>query len=146
MPREQATAGDPVARVAAYGIPAERVDGMDVRAVREAAIAAVARARIGSGPSFLHCHAYRFFGHHTAEATMQLRYRSEDEIAAWRKRDPLLVEGARLDLAAVAAIDAEVEVLLDAALETARAGERPDAADAFAYMYADGLEPRAGVA
>jgi TPP-dependent pyruvate/acetoin dehydrogenase alpha subunit len=146
MATASATAGDPVERARAYGMRAGLVDGMDVRAVLDATEAAVAHARAGHGPSFLECRAYRFFGHHTAERTMRLTYRSDEEIAEWRLRDPLLVEAARLESDEVAESDAEVEQLLDEALAQARASERPDPADAFAYMYADGPEPRAGVA
>lgn len=142
----EATAGSLVARAAAYGMSAESVDGMDAEAVLAAAGAAVARARGGEGPSFLECETYRFVGHHTAEATMGLGYRSEEEIERWRARDPLTLLAARLDAGAVAAIDAEVEQLLTAALAFARESPRPDPSSARDYVYASGPAPREGVA
>jgi pyruvate dehydrogenase E1 component alpha subunit len=142
----QSTAGSLVARASAYGMAAELVDGMDVEAVLEASRRAVARARGGDGPTFLECRTYRFFGHHTAERTMQLSYRSADEIESWRARDPLLRAGAKLDAAVRAEIDAQVERLLDAAVDCARASPRPDPSAALAFVYADGSEPRPGVA
>ncbi|MDO8184121.1 thiamine pyrophosphate-dependent dehydrogenase E1 component subunit alpha [Conexibacter sp. JD483] len=144
--QEQATAGSLVERAAAYGMAAVRVDGMDVEAVRDAAGALVAAARAGGGPAFLECETYRFVGHHTAEATMGLGYRSDEEIARWRERDPLLVEAARLDAAAVAEIDASVEELLERALAFARESPRPEVSSARDYVYASGLVPREGVA
>jgi pyruvate dehydrogenase E1 component alpha subunit len=144
--QEEATAGSLVERAAAYGMPSVRVDGMDVEAVLDAASDLVAAARAGGGPAFLECRTYRFVGHHTAEATMGLGYRSDEEIARWRERDPLPVQAARLDAATVASIDAAVEQLLERALAFARESPRPEVASARDYVYASGLEPREGVA
>ena len=141
MPTEQATAGSIVDRAAAYGIAVEQVDGMNVEAVYEA----TARARVRVAPTFLECRTYRFFGHHTAERTMKLGYRTDEEIANWRERDPLEVTGSKLDPAERARIDDDVDALLDDALEFARRSPRPDPADALGFNYARGL-PRAGVA
>ena len=141
MSVERATAGSIVDRAAAYGIAAESVDGMDAEAVH----AAAARARDRRGPSFLECRTYRFFGHHTAERTMKLGYRTDEEIATWRARDPLDVTGAKLDPRERARIDEEVEALLDDAVEFARRSPRPDVTTALDYMYADGMRPRTGV-
>ncbi len=146
MASERATAGSPVARAAAYGMAADTVDGMDVEAVLAAAETAVVRARNGLGPSFLECRTYRFVGHHTAERTMSLRYRTDEEIERWRLRDPLTLLGGRLDQNVVGRIDAEVEQLLDDALEFARTSNRPDVIAALDCMYADGPRPRSGVA
>ena len=143
---ESTTAGSPVARAAAYGMGAESVDGMDVEAVVAAAKIAVAQARKGGGPSFLECRTYRFVGHHTAERTMSLGYRTDEEIERWRLRDPLILQGGRLGQETVARIDAEVEQLLDEAVEFARASDRPDVIAALDCMYADGPRPRSGVA
>jgi pyruvate dehydrogenase E1 component alpha subunit len=77
---------------------------------------------------------------------MGLGYRSDEEIARWRERDPLLVQAARLDAATVAEIDASVEQLLERALAFARESPRPEVSSARDYVYAGGLEPREGVA
>lgn len=146
LSQERSTAGSLVDRAAAYGMAAETVDGMDVEAVLEAARRAVERGRAGEGPTFLECRTYRYFGHHTAERTMQLRYRSEEEIARWRERDPLLVSGRKLAAAVRDRIDAEIEELLDDAVAFARRSPRPDPSEALDYAYASGLRPRAGVA
>jgi len=96
--------------------------------------------------SFLECRTYRFFGHHTAERTMKLAYRSEDEIERWRERDPLAGSGAKLDPALREQIDADVEQLLDEAVEFARESPRPERSTALDFVYASGLRPRRGVA
>jgi TPP-dependent pyruvate/acetoin dehydrogenase alpha subunit len=145
LSQERSTAGSLVDRAAAYGMAAEAVDGMDVEAVLDAATSAVERGRAGDGPTFLECRTYRFFGHHTAERTMKLGYRTDEEIARWRERDPVLVTGASLDDATRAAIDGEVEELLDRALEFARQSPRPDPSEALELVYASGLHPRDGV-
>jgi pyruvate dehydrogenase E1 component alpha subunit len=146
LSQERSTAGSLVERAAAYGMAAEAVDGMDVEAVLAAASSAVERARAGEGPTFLECRTYRFFGHHTAERTMSLDYRTEEEIEAWRQRDPLISAGSRLDEAVRERIDAEVESELDDAVAFARASARPDPAEALELVYASGLRPRDGVA
>jgi len=143
---EEATAGSLVERAAAYGMAAERVDGMDAEAVLAAAGEAVARARSGGGPAFLECETYRFVGHHTAEATMGLGYRTDEEVERWRERDPLAVLAARMGAAEVAALDAEVEALLEEALAFARESPRPEVSSARDFVYASGLTPREGVA
>ena len=113
---------------------------MDAEAVHEAA----ARARDRRGPSFLECRTYRFFGHHTAERTMKLGYRTDEEIATWRARDPLEVTGEKLGRDERARIDDEVEALLDDAIAFARRSAHPDAGTALDFVYADGTRPRAG--
>lgn len=146
MSAAEASAGSVVERAASYGFPAQAVDGMDAEIVLEATREAVDRARAGQGPSFLECRAYRFFGHHTAERTMKLSYRTEEEIEKWRLRDPLELLGERLPAKVRAEIDEEVEALLDEAVEFARESPLPEPAEALDFMYASGLRPRRGVA
>jgi pyruvate dehydrogenase E1 component alpha subunit len=146
LAQRDSTAGSLVGRAAAYGMAAEQVDGMDVEAVLAAAQRAVSRARAGEGPTFLECHTYRYFGHHTAERTMNLSYRTASEIERWQARDPLVRAGAKLEEHLRAQIDAEVEELLDDAVEFARASPVPEPGDALEFIYASGLIPRRGVA
>jgi pyruvate dehydrogenase E1 component alpha subunit len=146
FPQERSTAGSVVARAAAYGMASEQVDGMDVEAVLDAAGRAIATARAGGGPTFLECVTYRFVGHHTAERTMKLGYRTDDEIERWRERDPVATTASRLDPPVRERVDAEVEALLDDAVAYARESPRPDPGDALDLVYASGLRPRSGVA
>jgi acetoin:2,6-dichlorophenolindophenol oxidoreductase subunit alpha len=144
MSSERATGGSIVERARGFGVAAEQVDGMDAEAVHAAASDAVEHARRGGGPFFLECLTYRFVGHHTGERTMRLAYRSDDEIARWRLRDPLDVLGERLEGSARARVDADVEALLDEAVEFARSSATPTAEEALDYVYANGPQPRAG--
>ena len=144
LAQERSTAGSLVERAAAYGMPAEVVDGMDVELVFAAATRAVRSAREAGGPSFLECRTYRFVGHHTAERTMKLGYRTEEEIEGWRRRDPLVLAGSRLDGEVSARIDAEVEALIDEAVEYARRSPKPAPEEALTLMYAGGPSPRDG--
>lgn len=145
LAQSRSTAGSLIDRAAAYGMAAERLDGMDVEDVLAGAERAVARARRGEGPTFLECVTYRYFGHHTAERTMKLTYRTQAEVDEWRERDPIKRAAAKLDAAVRVRIDDEVERLLDAALEFARNSPRPEPSEALDYVYASGPRPRAGV-
>jgi len=71
----------------AYGIPGIQVDGNDILAVYSAAKEAVERARKGEGPTFIECVTYRLQMHTTADDPK--RYRSDEEVDAWKKRDPI---------------------------------------------------------
>lgn len=75
-------------RAAAYGMPAEVVDGMEIADVYEAAGRAIERARSGRGPTLLECKTYRFVGHSRSDPA---KYRPDEEEARWRERDPLIV-------------------------------------------------------
>ena len=141
---EAAVAGSITARAAAFGIPASTVDGMDAEAVFAAAAEAVARARSGQGPSLLECLTYRFDAHHTFEHILRPRYRTDEEVALGRSRDPVEIQGARIPAASRAEIDARIETLLDEAVRFARESPHPDPATAADFLYAEGLRPRAG--
>ena len=71
----------------AYGLPGIQVDGNDILAVYAAANEAVERARAGDGPTFIECVTYRLMMHTTADDPK--RYRSDEEVEKWRKKDPL---------------------------------------------------------
>jgi len=74
-------------RVKTYNIPSERVDGMDVLAVREATERAIERAREGEGPSFIEALTYRFRGHSMSDPD---DYRTKREEKIWKERDPII--------------------------------------------------------
>ncbi|MFC8849686.1 MULTISPECIES: thiamine pyrophosphate-dependent dehydrogenase E1 component subunit alpha [unclassified Micromonospora] len=144
MPVEGAVAGTIPGRAEAFGMPAAVVDGQDPEAVRDATAAAVARMRAGGGPELIEARTYRFDAHHTFEHAVRLDYRAPEEVAAGRSRDPVDIQGARLPEADRAAVDAEVEATLDAALEFALASPEPDPAGALEHLYASGLVARTG--
>ena len=76
-----------------YGIPNERVDGMDVLAVHEATEKALKHIRAGKGPYFLEIMTYRYRGHSMGDPE---RYRDADEIKQWQESDPIGVFHAYL--------------------------------------------------
>ncbi len=145
QPVGTSSAGSITARAEAFGIPAETVDGMDPEAVLEAARRAVDRARSGGGPTLLELMTYRYDAHHTFEYFVRLRYRTDEEIARWRERDPLTLQGSRIPDPVRERIDQEIEDVLDDAVRFAQDSPKPDPADALDHLYATGLRPRAGV-
>lgn len=126
-------------KAAAYGIPGVDVDGQDVLAVREAAVAAVDRARRGDGPTLLGATTYRFLGHSRADPSA---YRDKVEEERWKQRDPIPMTRAAL-LADAAATDADLAALeeaiageLDAAVAEAEASPPATLAEALSGIYA----------
>jgi pyruvate dehydrogenase E1 component alpha subunit len=73
-------------RVAAYNIPAEKIDGMDVLEVHEATKHALERIRRGGGPQFIECETYRYRGHSMADPGT---YRPAVELKAYQSWDPI---------------------------------------------------------
>jgi TPP-dependent pyruvate/acetoin dehydrogenase alpha subunit len=128
---------DVATRAAAYGVRGEIVDGMDVLAAREAAGRAVAEARAGDGPSLLEFKTYRFAGHSRGDVR---GYRSRDEEADWKERDPIVRLRERLALTLDEGIldetDTQVEAALDEAVEFARQSPLPRPEDALTGAYA----------
>jgi TPP-dependent pyruvate/acetoin dehydrogenase alpha subunit len=102
----------------AYGMSSEAADGMDVVAVEEATRRAAAHGRRGDGPFLLELRTYRFRAHSTADPEL---YRGKDEVAEWKRRDPIALFTARLRAMGLLG-DADL-----AALESAAAGEVDEA-------------------
>jgi pyruvate dehydrogenase E1 component alpha subunit len=129
-------------KAAAYEVPAWSVDGMDVLAVHEAAGRAVEAVRSGGGPLFLELRTYRFRAHSMYDAE---RYRSKDEVAQWRRRDPLVLLADRLtaegllDEAALAALEDEVRAEIDEAIAFAEAGTDEPVADLERFVTSEGV-------
>jgi acetoin:2,6-dichlorophenolindophenol oxidoreductase subunit alpha len=142
LPVERAIAGSITARAAAFGIPGGTYDGQDPVTVFLATADAVARARGGGGPSFLEFSTYRFDVHHTFEYKAGLRYRDAEEVARWRARDPMELQGERIPADLRAAIDEDIEAQLDAAELFALDGPKPDPDHAVDYLYSGGVRPR----
>ena len=72
----------------AYAITAEAVDGMDVTAVESATRKAVDLVRRGDGPYLIEYRTYRFRAHSMYDAEL---YRSKQEVAEWKQRDPIVI-------------------------------------------------------
>ncbi len=97
-------------RAPGFGIPSLRVDGNDVIACTAAMRWALERARRGEGPAFIEAVTYRMGPHTTSDDPT--KYRSADEVDAWRARDPL----ARLEvlLRGLGAFDEAFQAEVDA--------------------------------
>lgn len=137
---EDVTAGgNPIERGLVFNIHTEDVDGMDVLAVRGAAARAIARARLGDGPSFLVCTTYRYSGHHVGD---KQDYKQAQEIKAWRSRDPIerfirqLQDADAAMEQTIADIKADVDLLVRAAVGSARSAPTPTVDDLGAHLYA----------
>ncbi len=140
---------DIVDRAAGYGMPGVIVDGMDVVAVHEAAVEAAARARRGEGPSLIEAKTYRFYNHHGVQ-NLGLKYRTDDEVALWKERDPIftfedrLIEAGTASREDIDAIWAELRADIEAAIEFAEASPLPDPeavlADVYTVMDSSGLQ------
>jgi TPP-dependent pyruvate/acetoin dehydrogenase alpha subunit len=89
LPVSRQTATPTLAEKAqAYGIPGQRVDGMDALAVYGAVRTAAQAARDGRGPAMIEALSYRFGPHSSSDDPS--RYRDEREAALWQARDPLV--------------------------------------------------------
>ena len=104
-------------RAAAYGMPGVIVDGNDVEAVKQAAEEAVERARSGGGPTLIECKTYRHYTHFVGEPD---NYRTPEEVAAWKARDPIWTYGEKL-IAEGAATQAELDEVLERVNEEVQA-------------------------
>jgi len=127
----ETTAGEILARPAAFGIPAESVDGQDVRAVNAVASRMIARARAGEGPSFLLCNTYRYRGHHVGDINREY-YRAKQEEQRWStERDPIklladwLIQQKLAATADLERIQSEVNADMKAAVDFAIASPYP---------------------
>jgi hypothetical protein len=96
------------------GVPGERVDGMDVLAVRECVAEHLRLAREDRQPTLVEALTYRFRGHSAADPEV---YRTKEEVQQWRERDPIVVYSERLKDEGVLT-DEKMEEIDRRALET----------------------------
>ncbi|HWC68480.1 MAG TPA: thiamine pyrophosphate-dependent dehydrogenase E1 component subunit alpha [Acidimicrobiales bacterium] len=131
---------DVVDRAPGYGMPGVIVDGMDVLAVHGATVEAVARARGGEGPTLIEAKTYRFYNHHGIQ-NLGLKYRPDDEVIAWKARDPItsfeqwLIEGGVANREDLDAVWAELRATIGAAVEFAEQSPFPDESQLLAGVY-----------
>jgi TPP-dependent pyruvate/acetoin dehydrogenase alpha subunit len=83
------TAGSVVERIAGFGIQSSTVDGQDLLAVMTAFSKAKASVLGDCRPIFINFETYRFGGHFATEVRRSFRYRSQEELAEWKARDPI---------------------------------------------------------
>ena len=109
-------AGSIYARFAAFGFPVFEIDSTDVEELDAFAARALAEARTQMGPVATVIHTYRLCHHSKNDDN-----RPADEVAARWDRDPLKIQGRRLELSVRAAIDSEVESSMKDVIELALA-------------------------
>ncbi|HEX6678756.1 MAG TPA: thiamine pyrophosphate-dependent dehydrogenase E1 component subunit alpha [Actinomycetes bacterium] len=127
-------------RAPAYDLPALVVDGNDVVAVMQAVASAAARARAGDGPTVIEALTYRQYGHSRADPA---KYRPQEEVDAWLRRDPLTLLAEQLHARGVGEQDIEqrrsrAQELVAAAVEAAKAAPPADESTALTDVWADG--------
>lgn len=135
----QSVAPSLAAKAVGYGMPGVRVDGNDLVALEQVLGDAVARARAGHGPTLVEADTYRMEPHTNADDPT--RYRTDDEVEEWVRRDPLL--RVRRYLADAGALDDACEQEIAAAAEqlatdvrSRLGGHTVDPEEMFAHVYA----------
>ncbi len=131
-------------KAASYEVPAWSVDGMDVDAVADAARRAVLSVRAGDGPCFLELRTYRFRAHSMYDPDL---YRTREEIARWRERDPIdaytqvLRDAGTLDDETLEGLREEARAAVDDAVAFAEAGTPEPVEEMTRFVYAEEAVP-----
>jgi pyruvate dehydrogenase E1 component alpha subunit len=142
VPLSRQTRAKTIAQKAiSYGFDGIQVDGNDVLAVYRATDEALSRARQGQGPTLIECVTYRIGDHTTADDAS--RYRSDEEVESWRKKDPIARLGIYMknkglwDEGYEQKLLAEAKERIEAAVTEMEATPPPDPRDVFSYTFAD---------
>ena len=142
VPTERQTAAKTIAvKGRAYGIPGVRVDGNDLLAVYKVLSDAAARARRGEGATFVEALTYRIGAHSTSDDPT--RYRADDEVEAWKKKDPVLRLSRHLrhlgaiDDAWEKSLDEELAAEIGGVIKEVEAMPAPPRASLFDDVYAE---------
>jgi pyruvate dehydrogenase E1 component alpha subunit len=126
-------------RACAYGIPGVTVDGNDVLAVYKAVAGAVARARKGEGPTLVETKTYRYHGHYEGDPC---NYQPEEEMAEWKKKDPIvrfrkkLIDMGVLTEEEASKIEQEINQEIDEAVKFAEESPFPAPEETLEDVYA----------
>ena len=128
-----------------FGVPGVRCDGMDVADTHRTIVDALHRARDERQPVLVEAVTYRFRGHSMADPE---EYRTREQVAEWRRRDPIalwsarLIEASVLDQAGVDQLDAEAVVKVDEAVAFADASPFPTPESLYDDVYVLGDQVR----
>ncbi len=135
--KKQTHAATLAQKALAYGFPGLQVDGNDLLAVYAASREAVERARRGEGPTLVECVTYRLGVHTTADDPS--RYRSDEEVRAWERKDPLPRVRAYLEKKNLLdeGVEAEVDAEIGRAVERFEAYEAADPLAIFDHVFAE---------
>lgn len=140
LPVKQQTASKTIAQKAfAYGFNGIQVDGNDVFAVYKAVKEAVENARNGKGPTLIECFTYRLGDHTTSDDAK--KYRDENELQEWMKKDPLLrlerymIKKKIANLNYFKQIENKTKKLIDDAVKKAESYPKQSINEMFDYVY-----------
>nr|QCI05214.1 Pyruvate dehydrogenase E1 component alpha subunit [Centroceras clavulatum] len=126
----------------AFGLPGIEVDGMDVLAIRKAALTAVNHARSGEGPTLIEALTYRFRGHSLADPD-ELRSRQEKE--AWLARDPIknlykyIIDKNLASINDLDTIHKQIKEQIDNSIDFALSSPEPEVKDLKRYLFAEDI-------
>jgi pyruvate dehydrogenase E1 component alpha subunit len=131
-------------RAAGYNIPGVLVDGQDAIAMYEVVSEAVQRARQGQGPSLIEGKTYRYYDHSLGlNRIVRVPYRPDEEVEAWKQRDPIAIHKERLlsqgfaTQAEIEQLQAEIAQEIEAAVAFARESPYPEPSALFEDMFAN---------
>ena len=140
VPVEKSMAIDDVAdRAESYGFEGVSINGNDVLAVYQSTKGALERARSGRGPTLIECKTYRWHGHSEHDKAF---YRTDEELAMWKSRDPIptfttfLQARDVLSEGTLKSVDDRVKATIDDAVEFAMNAPDPKPEDAVTDLYA----------
>ena len=129
------------ARGEGFGIPGDRVDGMDVTAVKEAGAKALEYCRSGKGPYILGMQTYRYRGHSMSDPA---KYRTREEVSKVRaEQDPIdrvrqmLIDNGHASEETLKGIDADVKAIVAEAAEYAQQCPEPDLSELYTDVLVD---------
>jgi pyruvate dehydrogenase E1 component alpha subunit len=148
LPREKQTKSATIAQKAiAYGFDGFQVDGNDALAVYVACTEAIEKARKGGGPTLIETLTYRMSVHTTADDPK--RYRSDDEVKEWEKRDPIdrfrnyLFAKGVLDDKKLADLEESIKIEIKKGVEEYEAERAVSPLDCFKYIYREPTQEQA---
>ena len=125
---------------AVYGMESVAVDGMDLRAVMEAANTAVQKVRTSGNPYLLVCNTYRFRAHSMFDAEL---YRDKKEVDEWKKRDPIpqfqqyLLQQQWITENEIMIMEEKIEHKIQIAVDFAEAGNWEPIDQLTKYVYSE---------
>lgn len=135
-------AGELYKRGEAYGIPGEKVNGMDVLTVRAAALKAVEYVRSGNGPYILEFDTYRYRGHSMSDPG---KYRSKEEVEDMRdNHDPiehlrkLIIDSGKYSEEDFKKIEKDVKAVVNESAEFAQQSPEPDPSELWTDILVEG--------
>src|SRR5258708_31888797 len=126
-------------RAASYGFDGVAINGNDVLAVYQTTEGGLGRARAGQGPTLIECKTYRWHGHSEHDKAF---YRTDEELAMWKSRDPIptfttYLKGMRvLTDEKITEIEQHIAATIDDAVEFATNAPDPSPEEAVGDLYA----------